>query len=195
MSSNQRFDFRTKLNELAQNQARKAIEQLGTSLPASIVSITGQIATVKFEVLPIGQLPQVKIPIMGSKYVQHPFQQGDMGFVVPIDASIFTVAGMTTGTANMNPLPNLSSLVFFPIGNMKWEAVDPNTLVLTGLTDTLLRDNAHQLSLENENIAWTTLISDINTAFTAISSGFTALSTPVTLTPISATVNPVKVRA
>ena len=188
MSNNQRFDFRTKLNELAQNQARKAIEQLGTSLPASIVSITGQIAVVQFEVLPIGQLPQVKIPIMGSEYVRQPFQPGAKGFVMPVDASIFTVAGMTTGTANMNPLPNLSSLVFFPIGNMNWKAVDPQSLVLTGLSDVMMRDNAHQMTLEGLNTAFLSLITDLNVWQTTLAAA------AITVAPIPSTVNPVVTR-
>jgi len=192
MSSNQRFDFRTKLNELAQNQARKAISLLGMSLPASIVEVTGQIATVKFEVVTEGYvLPTVTIPIMTSSYVQQPFQPGDKGFVMPVDASIFTVAGITQGTANLNPMPNLSNLVFFPVGNKLWPSVDPLSLVLTGINDVMIRDKTHQTSLEKENIAWTTLIADLNTLLLTIGAG---LTTPTVLPPILATVNPITAR-
>jgi len=193
MSSNQRFDFRTKLNELAQHQARKAINQLGMSLPASIVEVTGQITTVKFEVVTEGYvLPPVTIPIMTSVYVQQPFQPGDKGFVMPVDASIFTVAGITQGAANLNPMQNLSNLVFFPVGNKLWASVDPLSLVLTGIDDVMIRDKTHQTSLEKENIAWTTLITDLNALLLTIGAG---LTTPTILPPISATVNPVVIRA
>lgn len=191
MSANQRFDFRTKLNELAQSQAKKAIAQLGMSLPASIVAVTGQVATVKFEITTIADgyvLPPVTIPIMGSSYVQQPFQLGDTGFVMPVDASIFTVAGMTQGAANLHALPNMSSLVFFPVGNRLWPAVDPLSLVLTGIDDVLLRDKTHQLSLEADNVAWTSLITKINALLIVIGP---LLTTPTVLTPIPTTTNPI----
>jgi hypothetical protein len=128
---------------------------------------------------------------MTSSYVQQPFQPGDKGFVMPVDASIFTVAGITQGTANLNPMPNLSNLVFFPVGNKLWPSVDPLSLVLTGINDVMIRDKTHQTSLEKENIAWTTLIADLNTLLLTIGAG---LTTPTVLPPILATVNPITAR-
>jgi hypothetical protein len=110
---------------------------------------------------------------------------------MPVDASIFTVAGITQGTANLNPMPNLSNLVFFPVGNKLWPSVDPLSLVLTGINDVMIRDKTHQTSLEKENIAWTTLIADLNTLLLTIGAG---LTTPTVLPPILATINPITAR-
>lgn len=187
----QKLPLQVALGNIAQSGANDAISLLGSSLPASVVSVNGSIATIKFEVLSDYNLPQIKVPIATSQYIREPIQAGDMGIVVPCDASIAAVSGLGQNKADLSATANLSALVFVPIGNQNWKSVDPNMLVLTGLSDVMIRDNTHQVQLEDINTAFVNLIADINNRLAIIGP---LLTTPTTLTPIPATDNPVKAR-
>lgn len=180
------------LGNVAKTGAKDAISLLGSNLPASIVSINGSIATVKFEVLSDYNLPHITVPVLTSQYVREPLQQGDMGILIACDASISAISGMGQNKANLSQPANLSALAFLPIGNKNWKSVDPNMLVLTGLNDVMIRDNTHQVQLEDLNTAFTSLIADINNRLSIIGP---LLTTPTTLVPIPSTDNPVKPRA
>lgn len=200
-NSAQKFPLQVSLGNIAKKGANDAISLLGMSLPASIVSISGSFVTVKFEILSDYGLPQITVPIARSEYIREPLQAGDKGVLIPCDASIAGITGQDGSTADMTAPANLSSLIFFPLGNMNWKSVDPSMLTLTGLSDLMVRNNAHQLQLEDINTAWTTLISDINALLLIIAPAINAAALtvtgipPVVLTPIPATVNPVKPRA
>jgi hypothetical protein len=200
-NSAQKFPLQVSLGNIAKKGANDAISLLGMSLPASVVSVSGAFVTVKFEILSDYSLPQITVPVLGSLYVREPLQAGDKGVLIPCDANIAGITGQDGSTADMTAPANLSGLMFMPIGNMNWKSVDPSMLTLTGLSDLMVRNNAHQLQLEDINTAWTTLISDINALLLIISPAINAAAQtvagipPVVLTPIPATVNPVKPRA
>ena len=133
MSNAQKIWLARSLNQIATARAQDAIQLLGKALPATIVSIDGAIATVNFEVLQDGyNLPQVTCPIAGSEYIRLPLQIGTKGVVYPCDVYIDNMSGLGVGTPDLTQAGNLSALVFFPIGNVDWSIVDPDTLVLTG---------------------------------------------------------------
>lgn len=190
--NSQKLPFQQSLARLAQSRAKEAIGLLAMSLPASIIEVNGAVAKVKFEVLDEYNLPEIEVPISGSEYVRIPLQPGDKGILVPCEASIFGVSGMSTNVADLTTPANLSSLMFVPIGNKKWKSVDGKMLVLTGMSDVIIRDDANQLQLSDEKSSWESLIQQINQLLLVIGP---LLTTPTVLTPITANTNPVKPRA
>lgn len=128
------------MNEAAQKQSRRTEHMTGRSMPASVVSVDGQIVTVKFEVKSDFTLPQLQVPIFGSEYIRLPIQVGCKGIVVPSDYYIGAMSGMGAGTASLNKQGNLSNLVFLPIGNKSWSKHDGDTLTLYGVSGVEITD-------------------------------------------------------
>jgi hypothetical protein len=129
------------LSSFAEKKINDAFQLTGKGLPCSVVKVSGAIVTVKFEVQNIPfTLPQVTIPLFGPEYIRYPIQQGDKGVVVPFDAYLGGVSGLGGGVADLTPRANLSALVFLPIGNKLWSAVDPNTVTIYGPNGVVLRD-------------------------------------------------------
>jgi hypothetical protein len=199
-NSAQKLSFQVALGNIARKGANDAIDLIGLSLPASVVSVSGAFVTIKFEVLAEYSFPQITVPIATSQYVRVPIKIGDKGILIPCDANIAGISGQNNGTASIEPLANLSSLVFLPIGNKKWANVDPSMLVLTGDSDVMIRDDTHQLQLEDENSSWDSLISQINSLLITIATDINAAAStssglpPITFTPITSGTNPVKAR-
>lgn len=136
----QKIPLTISLNETAKQRAQNAIQRLGKALPASVVSVSGAIVTVNFEVQSGYTLPQVKVPLFGPEYIRYPIQQGCKGVVFPADAYLGGMSGLGGGVATLAPPPNLTALVFFPIGNAGWSAVDPNATTIYGPNGVVLRD-------------------------------------------------------
>lgn len=122
------------LPEFARRKAADAIQQTGRSLPCSVVSVSGSIVSVKFEVNSVFTLPNVTVPVAGPEYIRMPIQPGDKGFVIPADAYLGGVSGIGGGTADLTQLANLTTLVFDPIGNRNWKPTsNPNAVVIYGV--------------------------------------------------------------
>lgn len=127
----QKVPFQVSMNRFAEKKAADAIQVLGKSLPASVVSVDGAIVTVKFELTNIPfTLPNVTIPLFGPSYIRYPIQKGDAGVVIAVDARIGGISGLGSGTADLTAPANLSALFFMPIGNANWDSVTPGALVL-----------------------------------------------------------------
>lgn len=147
MDTSQKTPLGRSLNQLAEQRARDAIQQTGKCLPASVVSVSGSIAKVKFEVQGT-TLPEVTIPVASSEYVRLPLQVGDQGLVVSSDAYLGGVSGLGGGTASLQLPANLSALVFIPIGNKGFDPVsDPNRIVLYGPNGAVLRTKDRTVSV------------------------------------------------
>jgi hypothetical protein len=133
----------------------------GQALPAEVVSIdaTGTIVTVKFPMqdpggsddlqeqfpLHVLELPQMEMPVATDLYGIPPLQEGDQGYCVPADYSIDGVAGYSNDPTSFTPQPNLSTLVFHPIGNVQaGEREHKDKYFLSGPT------GVHLFSLEGE---------------------------------------------
>lgn len=141
MASNaQKTPIVSSLNRFAEQKAADAIQVLGRALPCSVTAVNGAIVTVKFEVNSLFTLPNVTIPQAGSAWAREPTQVGDLGFVVPADAYLGGVSGLGGGTAGLTQQANLSALVFQPVTNKTWVAVDPNAYTLIGPNGVVLRD-------------------------------------------------------
>ena len=123
------------LNRFAIRRANERIQSTGRALPCKVVSISGQIVTVTFEVVSdTWGLPPVKIPIATSIYDFLPVQPGDKGITVPGDVSLGLLSGLGTGTPVLGQNPsNLSSLVFVPVANASWTPPqDANSRTMQG---------------------------------------------------------------
>ena len=129
------------LNDVAQRRVQDAVQIAGKALPCKVVSKHNSIVTVQFLVNADGAtLPQVTVPIFGAEYVRLPVQAGCLGVVFPADVRLGGVTGLGLGQPTFDDVPNLTALVFFPVGNKNFSSVDPNTLVLYGEPDTLMQD-------------------------------------------------------
>jgi len=140
MSGNaQKTPLGVSLNRFARGKAQDAIQNLGKSLPSSVVSVRGSVVQVKFEIQSSFTLPNVTIPIIGSEYVRPPIQPGCKGVVLAADAYLGGMSGIGGGVASLTPTANLTSLVFAPIGNDGWTTVDGNAVVIYGPNGVVLK--------------------------------------------------------
>jgi uncharacterized Zn-binding protein involved in type VI secretion len=136
------------LNEFATRRVASAIQLLGKSLPASVVSVNGSIVTVKFEIETTFTLPRVTLPIATSQWRREPTQVGDMGVVRPSDAPLGAVSGLGAATASLVTLGNLEALVWEPVASSKWTATpDANAYVIWGPNGFICRDTGGNCSI------------------------------------------------
>ena len=136
------------LNRFAEAKIADAIEILGKGLPCSVVSVSGSIITVKFEIVSGFTLPQVSIPLFGPEYIRYPIQAGCKGVVLPMSADIAAICGLSSGTSDLSQPANLSALVFMPVANVGWSSVDGNVLTLYGPNGVTMRDTSNSASIE-----------------------------------------------
>lgn len=140
MHNVQKLPFVVSLNAAIERKVQDAIQLLGKALPASVVSVSNSIVTVKFEINSAFTLPNVAVPLAGPQYIRYPIQVGDPGVVLPADAYLGGVSGMGGGVADLSIPANLSALVFLPIANKNWTATDdPNAIVLYGPDGSIIR--------------------------------------------------------
>lgn len=141
------------LNRFGQKKAWEAIQQLGKALPASIASVLRPgvpVVQVKFELVAAPfTIPNVTCPVFGPQWIRMPLQVGMKGVVFPIDTYLGGVSGIGGGDAQLGVTPgNLSSLVFFPIGNANWEASEaPTSVVIYGPDGVIIRNVAKTISM------------------------------------------------
>lgn len=142
MASNaQKIPFQSALNRFATRKVADLQQQLGKSLPCSVVSVNNSIVTVKFELdSDLFTLPQITIPVFGPEYIRYPLQVGDKGVTVATDLRLGGVSGLGSGNASLTPPSNLTALYFMPIANANWSATDdPNRVVIYGPNGAVLR--------------------------------------------------------
>ena len=161
MASNaQKTPFQLSISRLADKKAGNLIQQLGKALPCSVVSVNGQIVTVKFELesAPF-TLPQITIPIATFTYIRYPVQVGDYGVTIPADARLGGLSGLGSGVANLTAPSNLNGLMFLPIANKNWDPPpDVNKLDLNGPDGVTLRavGGTASITVEADQITFTT---------------------------------------
>lgn len=156
----QKTPFSQSIERFADRKIASALELLGQSLPASVVGVKSSgIVTVKFELANVPfTLPQITVPIAFPEYVRLPIQQGMKGMVIAADAYLGGMSGLGGGTADLTPRPNLSNLVFVPLGNSSWAApVDPNAVELYGPDGAILysSDKTAMLKVTKTENSWT----------------------------------------
>ena len=116
----QKHSFVQSMNAFAEGKIEVGVSMLAKSVPCSVNSVeaNGDIVTVKIE-MKVGNaaFPLIKCPVYGPQYLRWPLQKGDMGVLFSADYYLGGVSGLGTGVADMTPQFNLSTGVFFPIGN------------------------------------------------------------------------------
>lgn len=149
--------FQRTMNDFAQRKIAEEIQQQGKAFPCSIVSVTGGIVTVKFELAnTTNTYPNVTCPIANSLYVQEPTQVGDKGYVVPADAYMGGISGLGGGTADTTPRGNLATLVFHPVANSSWSGSPvPGTALVQGPAGVVLQtiDGNTSITITESGIA------------------------------------------
>lgn len=147
----QKTPIQTSLQEWANYRLESFKKMEGKRIPATVVDVdpTGTIVTVKFEVLDdVLTLPQVECPVQTTEYARAPIRKGTKGYVA---AAEYYIGGMTElggGTAHLEQQPNLSNLIFCPLGNADFqETDDPNWYVIYGPEGVLIRTEDGETSL------------------------------------------------
>jgi hypothetical protein len=128
------------LSEFTVKKVLDEIRKRGTPLPGHVVSVSGSIVTVNFDVQGV-TLPNITMPVIGAEYVRLPIQEGDLGAAWPSSIYLGGVSGLGGGVADLTLRGNLSALVWIPIGNKNWAPpTDPNSLELYGPDGVILKD-------------------------------------------------------
>ncbi|EPT3171742.1 TPA: hypothetical protein PXM49_001473 [Yersinia enterocolitica] len=141
MNVSNKLNFNRNITQFTENKISEAMESAGKVLPVTVISQSGRMVTVSFNLTNIPYtLPQVTIPIFGPQYIRYPMQPGDRGIVIPADTYLGGVSGQGGGTADLTPPANLSALVFLPISNTEWDSVDGQVLTLYGPEGVTIRD-------------------------------------------------------
>ncbi len=131
---------------------KDASQLAGQEWPVSVVSVNGAIVTVAFEVAADFTLPQVTVPIAESRYVRLPVQVGDKGFVTAATARLGGVTGLGSGLAPLTPPTNLGGLVYVPLGNVDWQTIDANAVVIQAPNGAkILTDDGHSEIIVDTN--------------------------------------------
>lgn len=125
----------------AKIQSDRAVQMDCRSMPATVVSMSGNIATVNFELDSGFPLPQIQVPVFGSEYIRHPLQKGCKGVVLSSDYYIGAMSGLGPGQAGTLKRGNLSNLVFMPISNASWNKYDGNQLTMYGVSGVKILDS------------------------------------------------------
>jgi hypothetical protein len=145
--------FGQSLNRYSRAKAADQIAQTGRSLPCVVVAVRGAIVQVAFQITAIaGQapitIPNVTIPLAGSEYTRVPIQKGCKGYAAAADAYLGGMSGLGGGIATTARPPNLTALVFHPVGNTDWFSVDGDVLVQYGPNGVTLMDQAQTTFLK-----------------------------------------------
>jgi len=131
------------LTRFVQGEIENKVQQFGQSLPVSVVAVDGPFVTVKFEVQSTITFPNMKVPQAISRYARPPTQVGDKGFVVAADVYLGGVTGLGGGYANYSrDESNLSTLVYVPLSNTSWPAVDTNAYNITAPNGVVIKDDS-----------------------------------------------------
>jgi hypothetical protein len=129
------------LSRIGMEAAATAIQQFGRALPCTVVSVSGQMVTVKFEVNTTFTLPTITIPILGSQWLRIPVQPGDAGMTVACDTYLGGISGLGGGVASMTPRLNMTALAFVHVSQTTWPASpNPNAAWINGPDGVVLSD-------------------------------------------------------
>lgn len=130
------------LNLFGERKALDEIRKRGGMLPGKVLSIAGQIVTVKIEVEGATFPGDLQMPVATCEYIRKPIQVGDLGVAIPSATYLGGVTGLGGGTADTGIVGNLSALVWLPVAHRTWpqSGIDPNALVLRGPNGVVLED-------------------------------------------------------
>lgn len=140
MDQSRKLPIYSSLVETARKTSTRAVHMDGRSMPATVVSVSGSIVTVNFELDSDFTIPQIQVPVFGAEYIRQPIQKGCKGVVIASDYYLGAMSGLGPGRAKLPKRGNLSNLVFFPIGNSGWQSADQDTLTMYGVSGVKILD-------------------------------------------------------
>ncbi|MHB1937599.1 MAG: hypothetical protein ACYCOR_13565 [Acidobacteriaceae bacterium] len=163
------------LNQVAIQRILDLIQNQGRSLPCKVISVTGALVTVAFQVnaSPL-TLPQITIPKAESNWIRTPTQVGDLGWTVPADAYLGGVSGLGGGVATLDQPGNLSALVFVPISNASSPPANQNAAIVQGPDGAVIQTTTGTAS--------SAVVNQSGTALTFGSNSITLNNSEITLT-------------
>lgn len=148
MSNGQKRPLSRTLNEFVNSSINTANNKLGQILPCRVTAVNGAIVTVNFEIEAGNQtFAPVTCPIAESTYVRLPVQVGDFGICISADVRLGGISGLGLGKAPLASPSNLGGLVFVPIGNKNWSAVDPDAVNINAPNGAVIRDTGNNTTI------------------------------------------------
>lgn len=148
MSNGQKRPLSITLNEFVNSNIATKNNQFGLVLPCRVTEVNGAIVTVNFEIETGNQtFAPVTCPIAESTYVRLPVQVGDFGIVMSANVRLGGISGLGLGKAPLGNPSNLGSMVFVPIGNKNWSAVDPNAVNINAPNGAVIRDTNNNTTI------------------------------------------------
>ena len=98
----QRTPIGESLNRISRDAANTQLQQSGKALPCTVVQVSGQFVTVKFQANagPF-TLPNITIPINTSEYDWLPIQVGDPGYTQPADITLANISGVSASVPQL----------------------------------------------------------------------------------------------
>lgn len=138
-TQSRRLPLQAQIADAAVSKAQEVLETHGLGLPCKIVQVLGALVKVEFLLAGVS-LPQLTIPLATCLYDRPPYQFGDLGVAISLNASPAFISGQNDQQTQLNATGNLGSLVFFPVASTKWDAVpDPNMYLVQGPNGFIVR--------------------------------------------------------
>lgn len=188
MSNQIKLPVGRSVNQLAEKVVNDASQRAGQSWPCHVVAVDGAIVTVSFDVSSPYTLPQVQMPLFGPEYIRYPIKVGDKGIAIAASVNIAPQCGLGTGVPDLTATASLGALVFLPIGNTAWSAVNPNAVTIYGPDGVVIEDTTGACKI---TLTPTTITMDAPTSITATVGGVTMTITGsgITMTAPTVTIN------
>jgi hypothetical protein len=131
----------------AMKHTQDGIQKTPKEIPVSVVSVQGELVTVKVEAQGNYTIEQFQVPQSYSEWIRGATQVGDKGFVSGADLYIGGMSGLGGGTSDYRIRGNLTTAVFTPVSQKQFNTNpnrDFNALFLNGMTGTVNQDTAGQ---------------------------------------------------
>lgn len=135
-------------NSMARKRAIDNQQIQVKATPVTVTAVDGAFVTVQFELQSGYTLPKITIPKSESKHMRLPTQVGEKGLAIAAD---FYLGGQSEdggGVANDYPRGNLTPLVYVPIGQKSFPAVDKDQVVASGPKGAVMKTDAGTNSIE-----------------------------------------------
>lgn len=143
MTSNaQKTPLSHTLNRLSSRKALDEIQKRGLAVPGRVISVSGAIVTIAYNVAGLTLPGNVQMPLASAEYIRLPIKAGDKGLAVPASFYLGGISGLGGGVADTTLQGNLSTQFWVPIGSTGWSTVDPNAVTIYGPNGVVLRDTA-----------------------------------------------------
>lgn len=134
MSNSQKTPFSVSINRFTNQRIQDALNGLGQVLPCYVTQVNGAIVTVNFSIDDANNgltYPSVTCATIGSKYIRTPIQIGDEGVCIAATARLGGITGLGLGNSPITTPTNLGALIFVPIGNINWETLNADAVVIS----------------------------------------------------------------